>query len=479
MIGTALPMALRWQWLMRAQGMEDTFAWLTRAYFVSYTASQVLPTSIGGDAMRVYETARRHPGPHRRRHGDHPPRTRPRRRGHRAARRDRLRARARHLRRRRLPVARGGVRARHARPDLPLLRALGEAACSTGLRRSSAGLRVEQPLRALYDGVHHFRGHAGLLLGVFLFTTAIQAVRILSIWAAGRAVGIDLGPQDLLRDGTALLPRPPRPVHAQRDRGARGVLRQLPRKRRCPGRPGLCGRLPVLPRHDRPGVAGRRDPALGGLPRRRAADGSSMADVGRVPPASSSPTTRCRGSSGASRASSARDTVVVDNGSSDGTVDLVRERFPEVRLVESENRGLAAGWNRGDRRDLGRARARSSTPTRGSFETPLDRLLDTARAASSRRRRRPAAPQPRRLAPALGAGLPDALAARDRVPLPAEARAALARSSTRSTGRVRPRRRAHGRVGDGRLHARPPRRVRGGRPLRRATTSSSARRSTG
>ncbi|HWO79477.1 lysylphosphatidylglycerol synthase transmembrane domain-containing protein, partial [Gaiella sp.] len=62
MIGTALPMALRWQWLMRAQRMDETFAWLTRAYFVSYAASQVLPTSIGGDAMRVYETSRRHPG---------------------------------------------------------------------------------------------------------------------------------------------------------------------------------------------------------------------------------------------------------------------------------------------------------------------------------------------------------------------------------------------------------------------------------
>ena len=40
-------------------------------------------------------------------------------------------------------------------------------------------------------------------------------------------------------------------------------------------------------------------------------------------------------------------TVVVDHGSSDGTVDFVRERFPEVALVEAENRGLAAGWNRG------------------------------------------------------------------------------------------------------------------------------------
>ena len=43
----------------------------------------------------------------------------------------------------------------------------------------------------------------------------------------------------------------------------------------------------------------------------------------------------------------ALDTVVVDNGSSDGTVGFVRERFPAVRLVELENRGLAAGWNRG------------------------------------------------------------------------------------------------------------------------------------
>jgi N-acetylglucosaminyl-diphospho-decaprenol L-rhamnosyltransferase len=41
------------------------------------------------------------------------------------------------------------------------------------------------------------------------------------------------------------------------------------------------------------------------------------------------------------------ETIVVDNGSRDGTVAVVRERFPAVRVVESENRGLCAGWNTG------------------------------------------------------------------------------------------------------------------------------------
>src|SRR6266849_3203550 len=36
--------------------------WLVRAYYTAYTAGQILPTSIGGDAMRIYETSRRHPG---------------------------------------------------------------------------------------------------------------------------------------------------------------------------------------------------------------------------------------------------------------------------------------------------------------------------------------------------------------------------------------------------------------------------------
>ena len=33
-----------------------------RSYLVSYTAGQVLPTAVGGDASRIYESSRRHPG---------------------------------------------------------------------------------------------------------------------------------------------------------------------------------------------------------------------------------------------------------------------------------------------------------------------------------------------------------------------------------------------------------------------------------
>jgi hypothetical protein len=42
-------------------------------------------------------------------------------------------------------------------------------------------------------------------------------------------------------------------------------------------------------------------------------------------------------------------TVVVDHGSKDGTVGLVEEKFPDVRVLRQENLGLAAGWNRGIR----------------------------------------------------------------------------------------------------------------------------------
>src|SRR4051794_27398491 len=43
------------------------------------------------------------------------------------------------------------------------------------------------------------------------------------------------------------------------------------------------------------------------------------------------------------------ETIVVDNGSTDGTVELVHARFPEVRVIEQENRGMGGGNNTGMR----------------------------------------------------------------------------------------------------------------------------------
>ena len=42
-----------------------------------------------------------------------------------------------------------------------------------------------------------------------------------------------------------------------------------------------------------------------------------------------------------------QETIVVDNGSTDGTAEVVRALFPEANVLERENRGLAAGWNAG------------------------------------------------------------------------------------------------------------------------------------
>ena len=194
MIVTALPMALRWQWLLLAQGIRDRFWWLTRSYFVSYAAGQILPTSIGGDAVRIFEIAKRHPG----RSGDLTAIVLLER-GLGGAATVLLGAIGFVL-----AVGRYDVGAylwlegafvfgtllllvvffsRSARPLLSRVRPL------------LARVRLERPLRAFYDGVHHYRGHPRLLLKVFVFTTVIQAVRILSIWASCKAVGIDLGPR--------------------------------------------------------------------------------------------------------------------------------------------------------------------------------------------------------------------------------------------------------------------------------------------
>ena len=46
--------------------------------------------------------------------------------------------------------------------------------------------------------------------------------------------------------------------------------------------------------------------------------------------------------------------VVVDHGSTDGTPDFVRERFPDARVIEQENKGMGGGNNAGMRATDGR-----------------------------------------------------------------------------------------------------------------------------
>jgi N-acetylglucosaminyl-diphospho-decaprenol L-rhamnosyltransferase len=43
------------------------------------------------------------------------------------------------------------------------------------------------------------------------------------------------------------------------------------------------------------------------------------------------------------------ETIVVDHGSTDGTLQLVRERFPQATVVQQENKGLGGGSNAGMR----------------------------------------------------------------------------------------------------------------------------------
>ncbi len=44
-----------------------------------------------------------------------------------------------------------------------------------------------------------------------------------------------------------------------------------------------------------------------------------------------------------------RDVIVVDHGSTDGTLELVREQFGDVRVIEQSNRGMGGGNNSGMR----------------------------------------------------------------------------------------------------------------------------------
>ena len=194
MAGSVAPMAWRWQRLLEARGVREPLSWLARAYFVSYTAGQVLPTSLGGDATRMYEGARRHPGSGGVVAGS-------------VLLERALGAAA------TLVLAAIGFALAVGRYDvggyLWLELAFVVAAAAGGVVLFSRTLRgplsflapllrrvrLERPLRAAYEGIHGYRAHARLLAAMFGLTLAVQAVRVLAIWLSAKAVGVDLSPR--------------------------------------------------------------------------------------------------------------------------------------------------------------------------------------------------------------------------------------------------------------------------------------------
>jgi uncharacterized membrane protein YbhN (UPF0104 family) len=191
---SAWPLSWRWQRLLASSGVQERLGWLVRTTFVAYAAGQVLPTSLGGDASRIYETARRHPGW-------------------------------------RGPVA-GTVLLERALGGAATL-VLAAAGFALAVGRYSVGgyvwvelgfvvltaigaivlfstslhplihrlrpflqrLRVESLLREVYLALHGYRARLRLLSWAFGLTLAVQAARVLAIWCSGKAVGIDLSPR--------------------------------------------------------------------------------------------------------------------------------------------------------------------------------------------------------------------------------------------------------------------------------------------
>ncbi len=194
MAGSVWPLAWRWRRLLAARGVDESLGWLVRTSFVAYAAGQVLPTSLGGDASRIYETSRRHRGA-----GAAAAGTVLLERGLGGAATLVLAAAGFALAVGRYSIggylwvelalvllAAGGAFALFSTRLHPLLH---------GLRPLLRVLRVERPLREVYVALHAFRADGGLLTGLFGLTIVVQAARVLAIWAAGRSVGVDLSPR--------------------------------------------------------------------------------------------------------------------------------------------------------------------------------------------------------------------------------------------------------------------------------------------
>jgi uncharacterized protein (TIRG00374 family) len=188
---TTVGMAWRWKALLASKGIHEPIGWLTKLYFMGYAAGQMLPTAIGGDAVRITAHARR----------------RPDRKGEAAAAvlMERVLGAAGTL----VLVAIGLVFAVGRYDNIALVVWLevffvvGTVALFLLLfsRRANAWLqgrggtrRLARALQSVWQALHDYRLQPRALVTVLVITVVIQAIRIVAIWLCGEAVGVDVSP---------------------------------------------------------------------------------------------------------------------------------------------------------------------------------------------------------------------------------------------------------------------------------------------
>lgn len=194
-LGSTWLLAWRWKILLASKGIREPLAWLTKLYFVGSAAGQVLPTSIGGDAVRIVEHARRRPNARGEVAG--------------AVLMERVLGAAGTL----VLVAVGLAVAAGRYSDIGLfiwIEAISIVFVGLGLllvfsRRSRILLetrifplgrrvRIERVLNSVYAALHGYRDQPAAVAAVLVITIVGQLSRILGIWMCGEAVGVDLSP---------------------------------------------------------------------------------------------------------------------------------------------------------------------------------------------------------------------------------------------------------------------------------------------
>jgi glycosyltransferase 2 family protein len=194
-LATTWLMAWRWQILLASKGIHEPLGWLTRLYFIGYAAGQILPTAMGGDAVRIIEHSRRRPDVKAEVAG--------------AVVIERVIGAVGTL----VLVAVGLAFAVGRYDDIAAfvwieaagILALTVIAVLLFSRRTrrlleerifplGSRVKLDRPLERVHWALHGYRHKPGVLAATLALTIATQLARIGSIWLCGKAVGVDISP---------------------------------------------------------------------------------------------------------------------------------------------------------------------------------------------------------------------------------------------------------------------------------------------